>query len=393
MDHDNVISLDNEYIFGTYGRLPLVPDKALGSVITDKNGKEYIDFTSGIGVNSLGYSDPSWVSAVTAQAARFQHISNYYYCDHAAAVAEMLAKASGLSKVFFSNSGAEANEGAIKLARKYSHDKYGNDRYNIITLNNSFHGRTLTTLTATGQDKFHKDFDPFMQGFRYAEANNIDALRQACGNDTCAVMLEVIQGEGGVNVLSADYLKAVNDYCRENDILLIIDEVQTGCGRTGYPFAYQNFNLTPDIVTLAKGLAGGLPIGAFVAGKKCCDTLARGSHGSTFGGNPISCAAAEYVVSTVFSDAFLADVKRKGEYIKAKISSLSAPNVLDVRGIGLMIGIKVADQPSKYLNAAFEQGLLVLTAGSDVIRLLPPLNITDRDIDRGLDILSAVLLG
>ncbi len=390
MTHDKVISLDNEYIMGTYGRLPLVPERAEGATITDKNGREYIDFTSGIGVNIFGWNDRGWSDAVRAQLDRFAHISNYYYCDKAAELAEIIAKRSGMKNMFFSNSGAEANEGAIKLARKYSFDKYGTGRSTIVTLNKSFHGRTVTTLAATGQDVFHNYFFPFTEGFKYCDAGDINALKETLTPDVCAVMLEVVQGEGGVNILGEEYLKSVRALCDERDVLLIVDEVQTGIGRLGAFFGFMNYGITPDIVTVAKGLGGGLPIGAFISGEKCATTLTAGMHGSTFGANPISTAAALYVVSRL-DDGFLDEVKEKGEYIREKLRAIDSDVISEVRGVGMMIGIKVTVSPKEILKKAFDAGLLVLTAGADVIRLLPPLNISYAEIDRGIEILKSIL--
>jgi acetylornithine/N-succinyldiaminopimelate aminotransferase len=302
----------------------------------------------------------------------------------------MIAEKTGMCNMFFGNSGAEANEGAIKLARKYSFDKYGEGRSTIVTLNKSFHGRTITTLKATGQDVFHQYFFPFTEGFKYCDAGDIDALTASCTDDVCAVMLEVVQGEGGVNILSADYLKAVETLCHERDILLIVDEVQTGIGRCGKFFGYMNAGINPDIVTTAKGLGGGLPIGTFIAGEKCAKTLGASMHGSTFGANPVSCAAACNVVSRI-TDEFLAEVNAKGAYMREKIAALGSEKVKEVRGIGMMTGIAVTVSPKDVLHDAFDNGLLVLTAGSDVVRLLPPLTISYEEIDRGIEILAKVL--
>ena len=373
----------------TYGRLPLVPERALGAVITDKNGRDYVDFTSGIGVNIFGWCDEEWNDAIRAQLDSYGHVSNYFYCDKAAELAKIIAERSGLSNMFFCNSGAEANEGAIKLARKYSFDKYGEGRATIVTLNRSFHGRTVTTLAATGQDVFHNYFFPFTDGFKYCDAGDISALETSLTDDVCAVMLEVVQGEGGVNVLGEEYLKAVRKITRERDILLIVDEVQTGIGRLGTFFGFMKYGIEPDIVTAAKGLGGGLPIGAFIAGEKCRSTLTAGMHGSTFGANPITTAAALNVVSRL-DDKFLREVDAKGAYIREKIAKISCDDIIEVRGEGMMIGIKIKSSPKEFLKKAFEEGLLVLTAGSDVIRLLPPLNITYEEIDRGIEILKKV---
>lgn len=390
MIREDVISLDNSHIMSTYGRLDLVPECGHGATLTDKNGKSYVDFTSGIGVNIFGWNDEGWKNAVTEQINRYQHVSNYFYCDKASELSAMISEKTGLSNMFFGNSGAEANEGAIKLARKYSFDKYGEGRSTIVTLNRSFHGRTITTLKATGQEVFHKYFFPFTEGFKYCEAGDISALADVCTPDVCAVMLEVVQGEGGVNILSAEYLRAVEALCNERDILLIIDEVQTGIGRCGSFFGYMNAGIHPDIVTTAKGLGGGLPIGTFISGEKCANTLTAGMHGSTFGANPVSCAAACYVVSRL-TDEFLSEVREKGDYIRKKISEIPSDKVKEVRGVGMMTGIAVNVPPKDVLHAAFERGLLVLTAGEDVVRLLPPLTISYEEIDRGIEILAEVL--
>lgn len=390
MIREDVIKFDSENIMATYGRLDLVPEEGHGATLTDKNGKNYVDFTSGIGVNIFGWNDEDWKNSVIAQVNRFQHVSNYFYCDKASELASMIAEKTGLCNMFFGNSGAEANEGAIKLARKYSFDKYGDGRSTIVTLNKSFHGRTITTLKATGQDVFHQYFFPFTEGFKYCDAGNIDALAAACTDDVCAVMLEVVQGEGGVNILPADYLKAVEKLCNDRDILLIVDEVQTGIGRCGKFFGYMNAGIQPDIVTTAKGLGGGLPIGTFISGEKCAKTLGASMHGSTFGANPVSCAAACNVVSRL-TDEFLAEVNGKGTYMREKIAAISSDKIKEVRGVGMMTGIAVTVSPKDILHDAFDEGLLVLTAGADVVRLLPPLTISYEEIDRGIEILAKIL--
>lgn len=390
MTREQVVEFDKNDIMNTYGRLDLVPEEGHGAVIKDKNGKEYVDFTSGIGVNIFGWNDEGWKNAVISQINRFQHVCNYFYCDKASELAHTIIEKTGLSNMFFSNSGAEANEGAIKLARKYSFDKYGDGRNTIVTLNRSFHGRTVTTLAATGQDVFHQYFFPFTEGFKYCDAGDIEMLKEACTDDVCAVMLEVVQGEGGVNILSADYIKAVRKLCDERDILMIVDEVQTGIGRCGKFFGYMNYAITPDIVTSAKGLGGGLPIGAFISGEKCAKTFGGGMHGSTFGANPVSTAAASYIVSKI-DDEFLAEVNKKGEYMREKIAAIGSEKIKEVRGVGMMIGVAVTVSPKDVLHDAFDAGLLVLTAGKDVVRMLPPLTITYEEIDRGVEILASVL--
>jgi acetylornithine/N-succinyldiaminopimelate aminotransferase len=392
MNRNETIGLDHEYLMQTYSRLNVVPSSGSGAVMKDADGKVYIDFTSGIGVNSLGYADAEWFEAVAAQAAKIQHFSNYYYCEGASALAEKLVRATGLARVFFCNSGAEANEGAIKTARKYSFDKYGEGRSTIITLRNSFHGRTITTLSATGQDNFHNWFFPFTEGFKYVEAGDAAALEAAVAEGgVCAVMLEFIQGEGGVNVLNHEYVKEIVRICDENDLLLIDDEVQTGIGRTGKMFACEHYGVIPDIITTAKGLGGGLPIGAFITGFICSEVLGAGMHGSTFGANPVACAGANVVIDRVSNQEFLNSVAAKGVYIRSTIKAWSAQHVLDVRGKGLMIGIKTDLAPKEVVHRAINAGVLVLTAGTDVVRLLPPLTISYEEIDRGLTLLKSAM--
>ena len=392
MTRDQIIQNDNNYVMHTYGRLDVVPESGKNAVLKDKNGKKYIDFTSGIGVNSLGWCDDGWVSAVKSQLERYQHISNYYYSEPTEELAEMLIKATGMKKVFFGNSGAEANEGAIKLARKYSYDKYGEGRSTIITLNNSFHGRTVTTLAATGQDSFHKFFFPFTEGFVYTPINDICSLKAALDiPGVCAVMAEAIQGEGGVNLMTDEYAAEMKRICDEKDILIIFDEVQTGAGRTGRFLASSKFGFLPDIVTLAKGLGGGLPIGVFLGGEKCENTLTPGQHGTTFGGNPVVCAGACEVMRRICNEKFLEEVSEKGRYIVEALKSSAHKSVKEIRGDGMMIGIEIEGDPKKYLKAAQENGLLVLTAGKNVIRLLPPLSITYEELDIGIKILNNIL--
>ncbi len=391
MTHDEAINLDRENIMATYGRYPIAVDEGRGAILRDLNGKEYIDFTSGIGVNALGFADEGYISAVTEQLSRFQHISNYFVSPVTASLAEKLTAVSGLDRVFFANSGAEANEGAIKTARKYSFDRYGEGRSVIISLTDSFHGRTVTTLAATGQDIMHMYFAPFTEGFKYVPLGDAGALSDALSGDVCAVIAEPVQGEGGVNVMDDAYAALLRRLCDERDILLIFDEVQCGMGRTGQMFAYEYFGFKPDIVTLAKGLGGGLPIGSFICSEKCSGVLCAGSHGSTFGGNPVSAAAARYVISRLTSEGFLTSVIEKGDYIKAKIKEDALSSVREIRGKGLMIGIAVTGNPKEYAHRAVDGGLLVLTAGKDAVRLLPPLNITYDEIDRGLAVLIKAL--
>ena len=389
LNTEKVISRDNDYILHTYGRSQVVLAEGEGMTARDADGKSYLDFTSGIGVNSLGYCHPAWVRAVADQAATLQHTSNLYYTAPDGKLAKKLCRRTGLDAVFFGNSGAEANEGAIKCARKYSVDTYGESRNKVITLVNSFHGRTLATLTATGQDVFHHDFGPFPGNFDYVPAGDFAALEKAADKDTCAIMMELVQGEGGVVALDADYVARVAAFCREKDILVIVDEVQTGVGRTGKFLACEHFDLHPDIVTLAKGLGGGLPIGAVLMNKKVADHMKPGSHGSTFGGNPVCCAGALAVLDEM-DDDFLANVNERAAQLRAGLAKL--PHVREVSGLGLMVGIAFDDSiKAADVRAACEKaGLLVLTAKTR-LRLLPPLILTADDVDDALAILRSVL--
>lgn len=387
----NTIEKFNEHVMGTYGRYPLVLEKGEGRTATDEDGKTYIDFGSGIGTNSLGYCDKEWADAVCAQARAVQHTSNYYYTKVQADFAGKLAEVTGYDKMFFGNSGAEANECAIKLARKYSFDKYGKDakRYNIITLVNSFHGRTIATLSATGQDVFHNYFFPFVDGFINVEANNIEDLRAKLDDTVCAVMFEFVQGEGGVNPLDKSFVDEIFRLCAENDVLTIADEVQTGAGRTGTFLASEQYGVKPDITTMAKGVAGGVPVGICLAGEKCSGVLVSGTHGSTFGGNPLACAGGLAVVNKVASESFLNEVNAKAEYFKKKL--LEIPEIEGVDGLGFMIGARLkTKKASDVCRECFENGLLILTA-KEKLRFLPPLNITYDEIDKGFELLKRVL--
>ena len=379
----------NDSVMHTYGGYDLVMESGSGREAVDENNKKYIDFGSGIGTNSLGYCDEEWADAVCKQVRSIQHTSNYYYTAVQAEFANKLCKTTGYDKVFFGNSGAEANECAIKIARKYSFDKYGKGRSTIITLVNSFHGRTMATLSATGQDAFHNYFFPFLEGFVHTPANDIEALKKCADDTVCAIMIEMVQGEGGVVKLDEDFVKAVRAICDEKDILMIADEVQTGAGRTGKCLASEHFGVKPDITTMAKGIAGGIPIGACLASEKCSSVLVPGTHGSTFGGNPIACAGGNVVVSRVSSPEFLAEVQKKSEYIFDKVSKMKG--VASVTGLGLMIGIELTEKKAAdVVKAALDKGLLLLTAKTKV-RLLPPLNITFEEIDAGLKILAEIL--
>ena len=391
MTSNEIKALTGQYIMNTYGRFPVAIDHGQGATLYDPEGNEYIDFTSGIGVTDLGDGYQPWVDAITAQAKKLGHVSNLFYTEPAAKLAETLCKRTGESCVFFANGGGEANEGMIKLARKYSFDKYGKGRATIITLNNSFHGRTITTLMATGQEVFHNYFFPFTEGFRYADANDLASLEAAAGDDVCAVMVELVQGEGGVLPLDKAYVQAVAQLCAERDWLLLADEVQTGVGRTGKLFAFQQYDILPDVVSFAKGIAGGLPMSGIMANEKCRNVLTPGTHATTFGANPV-CAAAGLVVQETLSDDFLEDVQAKGTYLRNQIEALNLPCFGQTRGMGLMIGIEVKDgyNKSEIANKLIENGLLVLTAGPGM-RLLPPLVITKEEIDKGLAIMKKAL--
>lgn len=379
-----------DHILPTYARFDAGFVRGEGATLYDEADKPYIDFASGIGVNSVGYAHPVWVKSVVEQAAALAHVSNLYYTKPGAALAEKLCELSGLEKVFFANSGAEANEGLIKCARKYSHDKYGEGRTTILTLVNSFHGRTVTTLSATGQDVFHQHFFPFTEGFRHVSAGDIAAIEaELAKGDICAVVIELVQGEGGVLPLEKDYVQVLARLCAERDVLLCADEVQTGIGRTGTWFAFQQYGITPDIVSFAKGVAGGLPMGGFLTGSRTSGVLTPGTHATTFGGTPICAAAALATLEIV--EPILDDVARKGQYIRDTLEKAAPKALRGVRGLGLMLGLSVEGTPRDYAVKALEQGLAVLTAGKDAVRLLPPLTISDAELDKGLEILIRVL--
>ena len=382
---------ESKYLMHTYNRFNIEIESGEGCYLKDTNGKEYLDLTSGIGVNCLGHNHPVLVEAIQKQVATLMECSNLYYSKPMVDAAKKLVEYTGLSKVFFSNSGAEANEGMIKLARKYSYDKYGEGRDVIITLKQSFHGRTITTLKATGQDKFHQYYFPFTEGFDYAAANDIEDLKKVANDKTCAVMVELIQGESGVVPLDKEYVKAVEEFCHSKDILFLVDEVQTGIGHTGTLFCFEQYNVLPDIVTTAKALGGGVPIGAVITGAKCKDTFGPGDHGSTFGGNPLSCKAADTVLSIVTEPDFLNHVKVVGAALKTGIENIHSDKIKEVRGIGLMLGIVVdPDKRADYVQAMMDKGLLTLTAGKDAIRLLPPLTLSLKEVDEALSIMKEV---
>jgi len=396
MDSKEIISIEDRYTANTYARYDVVLTSGKGARAKDPEGREYIDFTSGIGVNSLGFCDPGWVEAVQKQAGALQHVSNLYYTEPCSMAAEKLVKLTGLSNVFFSNSGAEANEGAIKAARKYSFMKYGKgneddfSRNRIVSLTESFHGRTMATITATGQSGYHKFFTPFLQGFDYAETNDVRSINEIVTGDTCAIMIEFIQGEGGVVELDGAFVDEIVKICDERDILLIADEVQTGVGRTGRFMAYEHYGVKPDIVTAAKGLGGGLPVGGVIFGEKAKEALGPGDHGSTFGGNPVVCAGVDYILSKFLDDgSFLKEISLKGDYFRENLMRI--PGVKGLSGRGLMIGIDVGDKDAKAIVAeTTKRGLLTLTA-KDKVRLLPPLIIEKDDIGAGLAILAEAI--
>ena len=391
MNFEQIKQLEDQYVIHSYARCPVAFDHGKGATLWDTEGKEYIDFTAGIAVTALGHGDEGWVNAITTQAAKLGHISNIYYTEPYAKVAEKLCTRTGMSKVMFGNSGAEANEAMIKLARKYSYDKYGKGRGTIITLHNSFHGRTITTLAATGQDKFHDYFFPFTEGFRYADANDMESIDAVAGHDVCGIMFELVQGEGGVLPLDKEFVQKVAELCAKRDWLLLIDEVQTGVGRTGSLFAFQQYGIQPDVVSFAKGIAGGLPFGGIMANEKCAGVFTPGTHGTTFGGNPVAAAAACYVLDTL-TDDFLLQVQEKGDYLRGQIEAMGLPCLGATRGLGMMIGVEVkGDKTNRELMAKLlEHGLMCLTAGPG-LRLLPPLTITKEEMDKGLSIMKAAL--
>ena len=415
MNSQEIKALDAQHVMQTYGRFDVALERGEGARLYSPEGREYVDFTSGIGVNSVGYGNKAWAEAIYKQALALGHTSNLFYSEPYARLAAELTARSGMKNVFFANAGGEANEGTIKLARKYSHDKYGDGRSTILTLVQSFHGRTVTTLAATGQEHFHQHFFPFTEGFRHVPANDLKAVRAelegvAAGaasvdgnlalkmdslqrSDVCAVMIELIQGEGGVLPLDKQYVQELRALCDEYDVLLLADEVQTGIGRTGALFAFQQYGILPDVVTFAKGIAGGLPMGGVLANEKTAAVFGAGDHATTFGGNPIAAAAALEVLRQL-DDAALAEVTKKGAYIREAVAGWGFESVGEIRGLGLMIGIStVGIAPKEAAKQCIENGLLILTAGSDALRMLPPLTITYEEIDAGLAVLKSVLAG
>ena len=393
MTDEQIYESDKRDYLPVFARYQIVLDHGEGVYVYDTHGKKYVDFLGGIAVNVLGHNHPALVKAVAEQAGKMIHCSNLYYTQVQADAAEKLTKLSGFGKVFFGNSGAEANEGAIKVARKYAHT-ISPDKSQIITALHSFHGRTLATLTATGQPKYQEGFGPLPAGFDYVEYNNIEALEKMMSENTAAVMLEPIQGEGGVHVPTAEYLKKVRALCDKYNAVLIFDEIQTGIGRSGEFFAYDKFGVKPDVVTLAKGLAGGVPIGAFITSDKIADVLHAGDHGSTFGGNPLACAAADVVLATVGNEAFLKHVEEMGDYMKSRLEAIKAkfPTLVkEVRGVGLILGMEINKPGRDIVNACLEKGSIINCTAGNVLRFVPPLIVEKEHIDEGCDILEAVL--
>lgn len=392
MNSIDIQKKDQEYIANTYKRFPASLVEGEGAAARSPEGKEYIDFTSGIGVNCLGYADKGWADAVSAQAHKLQHVSNLYSTQPDVEAAEKLCRYTGFSKVFFGNSGAEANEGALKVARKYGMEKHEEKCNTVISLKNSFHGRTITTLSATGQDSFHQFFFPFTEGFKFVDAGDIEGLRNAVDETVCGIMIELIQGEGGVVPVDEAFVKEAARICQEKDLVFVIDEVQTGIGRTGTFLCYEQFGVKPDVISLAKGIGGGLPLGAVMMNDKTAGVLGFGQHGSTFGGNPVACAGACYVLDRVMKPEFLEEVKKKSEYMKKKLLEIS--QIKSVTGLGLMLGAELEEglTAGETAGKCVEEGLLVLTAKTK-LRFLPPLVISYEEIDRGIEILARVLRG
>ena len=394
MKNEYIIDEEKQYIFATYARFPFVITKGKGMKVIDNNGKEYMDFLGGIAVDVLGHCHPKVTSAVRSQVAKLVHVSNLYYTIPQIKLAKLVCKLSGLNKCFFANSGAEANEAAIKLARKYAKENLRAEKYEIITMKGSFHGRTMATLSATGQEKIQKGFAPLLEGFKYAEYGNIDSLKELISEKTCAVMLEPIQGEGGIKVPSLEYMKKVRELCDEKNILLILDEIQTGIGRTGNFFAYQGLGIKPDIVTLAKGIGGGLPLGIMVANDKVASGFSVGSHGSTFGGGPVVCVAGLAVLETIIKEKLTKNASETGGYFIEKLKELVVkynPIVKEARGIGLMVGLELNVPGKELVVKMAEKGFLINCTAEKVLRFLPPLIVTRRQVDRLVSALDDIL--
>lgn len=376
----------------TYAQIPVVMDKGEGATITDLDGKQYVDFTSGIGVSSLGYGHPGLVKAIQDQAAKILHSSNIFFNQPHVEAGAKIIKLSGYDKAFFCNSGTEANEGAMKIARKYSNLKYGENRGAVLSLNKSFHGRTMAALMATGKEAYHKYFYPLPTGYKYVDKNDIEAFKEALKDETiCAFIFEAVQGEGGVYPVDKEFIEEAVKLCQEKDIIVICDEVQAGIGRTGKLFGFQNFDIKPDLVTMAKGLAGGIPVGGILSNEKVSGVLVPGDHGTTFGGNALAMAAANAVLDEVSKPEFLDDVVKKGNYIMDTVKSWELDEIVEVRGKGLMIGIEIKGNAGEIEKIAAQKGLLLLTAGEHVVRLLPPLVISMDEINKGLEILKECL--
>jgi predicted acetylornithine/succinylornithine family transaminase len=390
-----IIALADENIMQTYKRFSVVITKGLGSRLWDINGKEYLDFVAGIAVCSLGHSHPQVIAALKDQLDKLTHVSNLYYTEPQAELAKLLVDNSFADKVFFCNSGAEANEAAIKLARKYAHENMGQDKFELITMKDSFHGRTMATITATGQEKFQFGFTPLLEGFKYVPFNDLDALEKTISDKTCGIMLEPIQGEGGVNIPDENFLASVRDICDRHEILLILDEVQTGMGRTGQLFAYEHSGIKPDIMTLAKALANGFPVGAMLATDKIAKAFVPGNHASTFGGNPLAMVAAKAVIETVLNENLLEHCRKTGEYFLAKLKEIMQkhPVIIDVRGRGLMLAAQLDTDAGYIVNECLKRGLLINSTGGRTLRFVPPLVITREDVDRAMDILDGVMEG
>lgn len=392
MNFEQLKQDENNYVMQTYGRFNVAFDHGKNAHLYDLDGNEYLDLTSGIGVNALGHDNPVLTEAICNQVHKVMETSNLYYTVPMVEAAKKLCNATGMKKVFFSNSGAEANEGLIKMARKYSHDKYGDGRNKILTLINSFHGRTITTLKATGQDHFHNHFFPFTEGFDYVVANDVEDLKTKMADSTvCAILVELIQGESGVRPLTKEFVEEIDTLCKKNDILLCVDEVQTGIGRTGKLFCYENYGLHPDIVSMAKALGGGVPIGGIMANEKTENVLKAGDHGSTFGANPLAASAANVILDTVADESFLKEVQEKGDYFMSALKKIEHEDIKDIRGMGLMIGVEVPNEKiGDYIQKFLDKNVLVLKAGSNTIRLLPPLTITYEDIDHAIETFNEV---
>ena len=389
----DLITRANKVIMETYKRFPLVFDKGQGCVLTDINGKEYLDFMSGIAVNALGYADPGLIEVMKTQMEKLVHVSNLYWTEPGIELAELLTTASGLDKVFFCNSGTEACEAALKLCRIYGKLKKSPEAVEIIAMDQSFHGRTFGAITATGQKKYQKNLEPLLPEIYHVPYNDLAALKAQISEKTCGIIMEPIQGEGGIHPADPQYLKAVRKICDEENIVLVFDEVQTGIGRSGKLFAYQQYGVTPDVVTMAKGLGGGVPIGGIIAKNQVAEVFTPGTHAATFGGNPFVCAAAKYVIETLTAPGFLEAVEEKGQYLKAKLEALKKdhPAIKEVRGMGLMIGVEVDTELSEIVAKAMDKGLLVITAGANAIRFVPPLVVSNEQIDQAVAIFAECL--